>query len=549
MNSIYSPVKKQTAKEINTKLSSVEPEQIEVEQLPEEIKFWYAKTKEDEAGNVTVKDVCINYLKFTALLYAIGFRRFDIDKSHIFIKVENTRIVRQVTRTEITDAFCDHLDSKPQQLDDLVTRDYLKEKIYRSINMYFNEEKLYRLKSKEEIVFNEDSRDTKFFYYQNGFLEVSKTGIEFKPFAKLEKFIWKSEILKRDYKKPDAEKAVFEMFLEKVCYSETDKDSSRFLCLKIMVGYLLHHYTQCKLKAVLLTDSRISDEGEANGRTGKTLFCKGIGSMISANPEDPTIKTFCDINAKDFDPKEKHKYQLAGYETRIICLNDLRRNFDVDCIYNDVTEGVSVEPKGMTPFRIRPKMILTTNKTVKIEGDSSKDRFIEFEFSDFFSKNHSPEDEFQHWFFRDWDSSEWNRFDYFMCQCVHEYFKNDCKLREPEQINLNTRKLHETTCPEFVEFMEMLLGSKQITIADTEYREDKKGWFFNKKELFGRFRENYTDYNNDKFKQKKFSEWLKNFTRYKEGFEPFKKELDEFRNDKDSYIRFRRTGSSTEVTN
>ncbi|MBD1364400.1 hypothetical protein IDJ77_11325 [Mucilaginibacter sp. ZT4R22] len=500
----------------------LDPEtEAEANQGPHDIKFWKTKYQENqETGEKFVKDITISYLKLIRVFYLLGFRRLDIDDAHIFVRIENSRVVKRVTITVVVDTFFDYLDEKEYYLDDeeTLTRDMLKEKFLKSPGTYFKEDKLYRLKPETPIEFNRDTLENKYIYYKNGFVQISKAGIVFNDYSQLQNFIWESEILKRNYlAKPEAS-SPFEIFITKICSSKSADIETRVTAIKKIIGYYLHSYTDCDLRALLLTDSKITEDNEANGRTGKTLFCKSLGYMLSNDPENPGIKTFIDINGKDFDPKEKHKYQLVGFETKIICLNDLKRGFDVDCVYNDITEGVTVERKNMTPYKVKSKMIFTTNKTIKIEGDSSKARFLEFEFSDYFSRNHTPITEFKHRFFRDWNAEGWAAYDWFMFSCIEDYFKANCILDEPEHINLNARKLKETTSAEFIDYM------TDLKIVFDEW--------YNKKDLFTNFCNRYEDYKNDqRFKQKKFSEWVKLYTKYNPEFETYNKENDEKRSD------------------
>jgi hypothetical protein len=268
----------------------------------------------------------------------------------------------------------------------------------------------------------------------------------------------------------------------------------RLRALEIAIGYYIHDFTDYKLKSLLLTDSSISADSEANGRTGKTLFCRLVGYMVSADPLDPAIKSYIEVNGKDFKSDDKHKYSQANIDTKLVVINDLRRNFDPDAVYNDITEGITIDKKNQQPMKARVKMILTTNKTVKMDGASSRDRFVEFEFSDFFSDTKTPEDVFNHWFFRDWSDSQWNDYDRYMINAVHKFFMNGAKLEQPSQINLNERKLIESTSAEFIEWIREMWKP----IPGAEY--DKNMWFNN-------FKFEYPDF--DKLKQATFTKWIK----------------------------------------
>ena len=224
------------------------------------------------------------------------------------------------------------------------------------------------------------------------------------------------------------------------------------------------------------------------------MLCKSLGK----------IKNYTEINGKDFDPADKHKYDLAELATQLICLNDLRKNFVFENLYNDITEYITVNKKNQQPFKIRAKLIITTNKTIQTEGDSSKDRSIEFEMSDYYSSTKSPYDEFGVWFFSGWDVNQWADFDNFMVQCIVLYLEKG--LIEVEPINLNRRKLIDNTCAEFVEFVTDMLDSGKLKY-DFEY---------NKKEIFEEYLEEYPDLREHKFygSQRTFVKFLQRYALY-----------------------------------
>ncbi len=166
-----------------------------------------------------------------------------------------------------------------------------------------------------------------------------------------------------------------------------------------------------KLFCTIFTDSRISEDGEANGRTGKTLIVRGLGNMLNT---DERATVFVEVNGKDFDPKNKFKFSQCRLDTQLIHINDIFKNYDIDNSFNDITDGINVDKKNDKPFKIFAKMIFSTNKTILINGESSKDRVKVFEFADYYSSKFSPIMEFKQWFFDDWNAMEYARFDRFM---------------------------------------------------------------------------------------------------------------------------------------
>jgi hypothetical protein len=136
------------------------------------------------------------------------------------------------------------------------------------------------------------------------------------------------------------------------------------------------------------------------------------------------------------------------------------------------------------------KMILSTNRTIRIHGDSAKDRSIEFELADYYGADWSPEREFGHWFFRDWNAHQWACFDNFLMHCVSVYLQKG--VQKPGHINLVLRKMTEETAPEFIRWME------EIIVPGQEYEKNA---------LHISFTTNNADMR--QLKQKTFTRWCR----------------------------------------
>ena len=471
--------------------------------------FWKVKT--DKEGGF--QDITIDVLKLYKLLYELGIRRYDVsDQESIFIELLQNKIVRRVNITRLQDLIYNYIDQLPEKIVTAnsikIERDLITGKLLKSISTYFNEQKLFYLKPKEPIELQTDGAYTKFMYFENGFLEITATETHFKTYDQLTGYVWEHKIIKHQYNPTDTTATPIEQFFKNI-----SKTADRFQDLKTITGYLTHGFFETKLKAVLLTDSTISEGNEADGRTGKTLYCRILGHALTNRPNEAQ-SIYIEINGKDFDPGEKHKYSRANIDTQLICINDLRRNTKADIFYNDIPEGIVVDKKGLQPFKIMQKLVLTTNQVIIIEGASSRDRITEFEFSDYYNEHNTPESEFQHWFFRDWNAQQWNAFYMFMADCSRNYLAAG-KLPTPKEINLTARKLKDYTCSEFVDFMTDL--------------KILPGEFYNKKDLFTRFVEQNGDYNNPRFKQQTFSKWLISYNNLAGPYSQYKKETNEDR--------------------
>lgn len=387
------------------------------ENLNDYYKFWYSKIV-NKQGEIEWK---IDHLKFIEFLRFSGFRRYDINENYIFIKIEQ-RIIEIITVHRIMDEVIKYINSIDElHLDiDGITRDELKSKFYTSPAIFFNDKKLSMLGVQSNLVMNADTKENGFIYYENGFVKCSADCSEILPYEKLDGYVFKDQIKKRKFRK-DTDDGMFRNFV----FNISGKNEQRFKSLQTMIGYLLHSFYETKMKAVNLTDSCISDNAE--GRTGKTL----LGHAISY------IKNVAEISGKDFDPNNKHKYSAAKIDSQIVFLNDLQKKFDFESLFNDISDSITIDRKNMQPFTIRAKMLIAANDTFRIEGASAKDRVLEFELADHYNADFSPEDEFGVWFFRDWDETDWLKFDNFMINCLTSYLKEG--VIEADPINLDKR--------------------------------------------------------------------------------------------------------------
>jgi hypothetical protein len=473
--------------------------------------FWYSIIVNNE---IKWK---IDHLKLSNFIRSKGYRRYDIGKDYIFIKIVD-RVIDEVTVTHMQDMIMDYIDNlsydSEWEHESGITRDELLSKFYTSPAIYFNNRKQSTLGIEPDLTMNSDTKENSFIYYSNGFVKCSSDGFQIYPYKKLKGHIFKNQIKQRAFEKHSSE-GMFRQFV----FNISGKNEQRFLAFQTMIGYLLHGYFETKMKAVNLTDSSISDVAE--GRTGKSLFGKAIAQ----------IKNVCEINGKDFDPSNKHKYATASIDTQIIFLNDLQKRFNFERLFNDISEAITVDRKNLQPFQVRTKMIIAANDTFRIEGASAKDRVIEFELSEHYGADYSPENEFGCWFFTDWDKNEWLSFDNFMMECITSYLAKG--IIEAEQINLDKRKQMQHTNRDFVEFMEEKIEAGEI----------RNGIDYSKTELHNEFLENYPEYKDDR--------WMKrtsNFTRYLKSYVSYSQALGkpkERKSNGTSFIKFTKIEDET----
>ncbi len=511
-------------KEIIISENGKAPTETEKTELP---KIEFYSIQFDKNGYI--KGFSINLVAFTDAIFELGFCRFDLESGVcLFVRVEN-KVVEQVQIISIIDSVvhkvkhsqgCEHVDSK-----------MIIEKLYGNLARYFSPMLLQRIQSEIPFDFVKDTKEKAFVCFKNGVVVCTEKGYELKPFSDFDKHLWKKQIIDREFTtlsdtlvlledKKKAKEIEVPFITEYGNFARfvylLAGDEERFYSLCSLLGYIMHDFTDYKMRSVVLTDSVISEDSESNGRSGKTLLFRAL----------KYIRKQTEINGKDFNHTDKHKYGTATIETQILFINDLQRKFDVEILFNDITEGITIDVKNAQPYTIPVKMLLTCNQPLKIEGNSAKDRFIEFDIKDYFSIDRSPEDEFKQWFFRDWDGTEWNKFDNFMLFCISHFLKNG--IIEPSYLNLETRKLIEYTSQEFVIFFDELVKSGEL-----KEKQEKTA-------LYNKLINAYSDFH--WLKQRTFTQWVRRYmqssTLYKEHFKPYTKQANESRSNGNDYFEF-----------
>ncbi len=326
----------------------------------------------------------------------------------------------------------------------------------------------------------EDNKDSSVFYYRNGFVRVAKDGLTFHDYSELrETVIWEDSILPRDFTPltGDQPDPVFFDFLKKLAGEE----ESRLISLLSIIGSRLHKYFGNKRKAVIFTDSVVSDDPK--GRTGKSIICKGIEHMLNRVPEESRV--LVELNGKTFNEQDPKKYREADISTKVILIQDAKKDLDFESFFTEIADkGIRIQRNYEEPITKKVHFIFTTNKLIKLKGDSARDRVVEYEVSSYFGAHRSPADEYGHWFFNDWNAEEWNRFDNLMLSAVTIYFNKGLIVENTAQ--LTQRKMHEEVGKDLCDFLSDF-PNKPHHIAYNDRAGIIPDYWYCKKDLYRQF--------------------------------------------------------------
>lgn len=394
------------------------------------------------------KDFKVSAFLFKSYLEGMNFYKFypaNQTKSFIFIS-KNGNFVNTTFEPQIKDKV----------LQDMILRSEIDVYDHLADNTKFFQSAYLNMLETATITTEKDTKEIANIYYKNFALRISKDNIEKVKYEDLEAFVWKDQIINRDYVEADHHESMFRSFIWYACGQDVEKYNT----MKSVIGFMLHGYkTSANNKAIVFNDETISDT--PNGRSGKTLIATAVGKL----------KKFSIIDGKSFDFGKSFPYQTVPVDTQVLVFDDIKKNFPLERLFSVITGGFTIEYKNQQPVTMSvedsPKIIINTNYTIKTDGDSHKARVFEIEMSNYFNVNHTPYNEFKCMFFDEWDEIEWSRFDRYMINCIQYYLQNG--LVESKTKNLLVRKLINETSQDFYEWINNDKIKKGIRILKEEH--------------------------------------------------------------------------------
>ena len=435
------------------------------------VKFWYIENDKTH----------ISKQNFKRFLEENGFCKLQLERGYILLKVSKN-IVREVEIFNIKDFVIDYLKRLDVEHFKETPRIKVIDAVIKGAPQHFVQTFLEFLETRE-LEFLRDTKEKGFLFFSNCFVEIASNKTNVKRYEELDGFIWDKQVINKRLNL-DRRESEFEIFIKNICKN----DEQRILSLRSAIGYLLHNYKDStNAKAVIFLDEKLSDG--AYGRSGKGLVAQAIGKLRK------TIR----LDGRNFNFSKSFSFQSVTLDTAIIEFNDVTKKFNFDKLFSIITDDITVEKKNQNeiiiPFHQSPKIIISTNYTIEGSDDSTMDRQFVVEFSDHYNKAHRPIDEFGHRFYDEWSNEEWNCFLNYMIGCLQLYLNKG--LIHCSHINLEKKKLIDSTCEEFSEYFESL-G------LNVEH---------NKKDLLEDFKKNYDEFS--ELKLTKFTRWMKEAARIK----------------------------------
>lgn len=433
-------------------------------------RFWHETEK--VAKGEMVYSLHIDAVKIYEYLKSIGVKRLQLNDDsmeRVLVHIDKN-IVSEINLSEIRTFLDRYIKSLPFWITANHSKHDLREMLTKQSRTCLTQEGIELNIDYEKVKFLKDKPDRGFFFYHNGFAEITKDTIERKPYSELSGYIWKSQIKDRgftpakttaDYEKID--KSNFCQWTKNICslrLPSVEFDEPRWNALRCTIGYMLHNYIdQAEVFAVILSESFLGDK--PNGRTGKGLLVKALSKLRK--------RSYVPGKAVDFS----RSFTLQTYvpNSDIFAFEDVLKNFDFERLFNLLTEGFSYEYKGEKavnlPLSESPKIIISTNFAIQGTSGSFKARKYEMELLPYYNDDFTPVTEFGAKFFETWNADQWNIFDNFMLSCLQEFFKNRNKIPLYGSETINEKKLIHGTSADFVEFADGLKRNEYLSINGT----------------------------------------------------------------------------------
>lgn len=388
---------------------------------------------------------------------------FPVDsRTYTFIKIDG-KLIEETNEKRIKEFVLDH------EFKNSVGGDYSYFNYVACHKTAFTADFLSMIES-SEVEFLQDTADVCYLYYLNCVVAVTKDGAVTVQYKDMTSYVWKNQVIQRDYVPCDHHESEFRTFLWHV----SNKEMRKYKSIQSVMGYLMHSYkTRANNKAVILNDMVISDN--PNGQSGKGLFCYAIGQ----------IKKVDSVDGKAHDFGKTFNLQTVRLGCQVLVFDDVKRNFAFENLFSLITEGITLEYKNQPavklPIEKSPKIVITTNYTIGGTGGSHEARKFEVEFSNYFNVNYTPEMEFGHMFFDGWTKEEWSRFDNFAIRSIQVYLQHGLIKCDFDNIDIKKyirevgSEFHEYTKDhDFITYGERIKKSELWNKFFEEFQDSKK---------------------------------------------------------------------------
>lgn len=245
-------------------------------------------------------------------------------------------------------------------------------------------------------------------------------------------------------------------------------------------GYMMHKYKiVTRAWAPMAMDNKIGEDGQCNGRSGKSFFFTVLSyleSYVKLSGRNPKLMD------------NPHVFEQVNQFTDFVLVDDCDRYLNLGQFYDNITSDMTINPKNnhvfTIPFNDSPKFAFTTNYVPQNFDPSSEARTLYMVFSDWYHQKtedndyietRSIRDDFNKTLYAtDYTEEEWNNDFNFWMQCCSTYIElADAGMKpQPPMGNIKRRRWKAEMGGNFEEWANSYFSPENEHLDKELVRED-----------------------------------------------------------------------------
>lgn len=321
-------------------------------------KVWEFKVSSVKGG-VKIKCLGINVDRAGDILHDLGYRQYD----NKYYRIVNNVIYNTTWDDWSEEIFQIAKRLKPIQFeygeDEVVEacgRDAIMNETQRTLKQRLALLKLTPLNI-DKVTWLEDDEEHCYIPFINGVLDITKKNNKLIPYDKLHACIWDTQIIQREFKTTSKRSSIYKVLDTAIGKEYRNEYMSA-------IGYLIHNHIKDSVNPlVICIDKDLSVVND--GGNGKDF----VGKIVAQ------VRRVSFIEGKAMREGNQFLFQQAANDTQIIWITDLHKHYDSENFYNHTDgRGVEINRKYETPFRVKAKIGISLQHSIKMEGRSDKRR-------------------------------------------------------------------------------------------------------------------------------------------------------------------------------
>lgn len=266
----------------------------------------------------------------------------------------------------------------------------------------------------ESLILN-DTRHVSNKFFINCYIEITSSSIKECDYKNLtERLVFYNRVQQREFKNKSG--GVYPVFLD---YALGGLSNNAIQT----IGYLAHEYKDETTGYIIVLIEKVADPKQGGG-SGKNLFSQLLSHTT----------TF--ISRPGAGAKFDEKFFQSWNGQKIFAINDVDETFNFLFLKDPAAGNILWKRLFKDEMSISakdtPKLIVNTNYSYDVSDGGLARRIKPLEFTDYFTKEGGVDVVFNKHFTDDWTQEDWNGYDTFIANSIHEWLKSNRKLQTQE---------------------------------------------------------------------------------------------------------------------